>query len=418
MGKPTDLVAADGQLTWHDSTSLWGSAVPGPRPAATTPLRFPGQYADAETGLNYNVYRYYDPATGRYLSQDPLGLAPAANPVTYVGNPHAEADALGLAPTRKHTKNNGKPRPGRGGHGAANVLGPKNTGKVTKPKAKAKAPRRKAGDPRAPEKAWSRPPFEGDTKNRIRDEKNSPSSKYSGGENDARHIVSFQTMRDGLRNWVDNNYTPGSPEHAAMTKKYDTHLLNMNNKHENLPLGPGDPNTSIGSVVDKFGNVQNGMNNGKLPSEAFDQSSGYLGNVKSEFTESALKAADNIKDPVERQKFMDDVRFSSDFDWPGGDKGGKQFKEYYDIHREFDDLAKNPRNYDSNYVDGLIDRFNNLDRPDGRHPDNDEWANRPKGDDGLGRTDVPDFNGQRTKQDEERMLNGEFGGPGRDTPPR
>lgn len=68
---------------------------PDPR-SADTPLRFPGQYRDAETGLHYNVFRYYDPATARYVSQDPLGLAPAPNPVTYVSNPLVATDPLGL----------------------------------------------------------------------------------------------------------------------------------------------------------------------------------------------------------------------------------------------------------------------------------------------------------------------------------
>jgi RHS repeat-associated protein len=38
----------------------------------TNNLHGPGQYHDAETGLYYNLNRYYDPATGRYLSTDPI----------------------------------------------------------------------------------------------------------------------------------------------------------------------------------------------------------------------------------------------------------------------------------------------------------------------------------------------------------
>jgi RHS repeat-associated protein len=38
-------------------------------------LRFQGQYYDAETGLHYNRFRYYDPDIGRFVSQDPIGLA-------------------------------------------------------------------------------------------------------------------------------------------------------------------------------------------------------------------------------------------------------------------------------------------------------------------------------------------------------
>ena len=39
----------------------------------TNNLRFPGQYHDAETGLHYNLHRYYDPQIGRYLRPDPYG---------------------------------------------------------------------------------------------------------------------------------------------------------------------------------------------------------------------------------------------------------------------------------------------------------------------------------------------------------
>lgn len=62
------------------------------------PLRFPGQYADTETGLFYNVNRHYDPGTGRFVSMDPLGLAPSPNPTAYPDNPLRWIDPLGLGP--------------------------------------------------------------------------------------------------------------------------------------------------------------------------------------------------------------------------------------------------------------------------------------------------------------------------------
>jgi RHS repeat-associated protein len=62
-------------------------------------LRFPGQYFDAETGLNYNYYRDYDPATGRYVESDPIGLAGGVNTYAYADeDPLGTADPFGLFP--------------------------------------------------------------------------------------------------------------------------------------------------------------------------------------------------------------------------------------------------------------------------------------------------------------------------------
>jgi uncharacterized protein RhaS with RHS repeats len=36
-------------------------------------LRFPGQYFDEETNLHYNMFRYYAPDVGRYITSDPIG---------------------------------------------------------------------------------------------------------------------------------------------------------------------------------------------------------------------------------------------------------------------------------------------------------------------------------------------------------
>ncbi|MEU6959035.1 RHS repeat-associated core domain-containing protein [Streptomyces chrestomyceticus] len=100
VGIPTELVDERGSIAWRARATLWGSVTWTRSSTAYTPLRFPGQYFDAETGLHYNVHRYYDPDTARYLSPDPLGLSPSPNPATYVDNPHAWSDPLGLAPYR------------------------------------------------------------------------------------------------------------------------------------------------------------------------------------------------------------------------------------------------------------------------------------------------------------------------------
>ena len=68
----------------------------------TNNLRFPGQYFDAETELNYNYFRDYNPAIGRYLESDRIGLAGGINLFTYVGaEPVDRLDAVGLWPSQK-----------------------------------------------------------------------------------------------------------------------------------------------------------------------------------------------------------------------------------------------------------------------------------------------------------------------------
>ena len=65
--------------------------------AVSSPLRFQGQYFDAETGLHYNRHRYYAPDTGRFTTVDPIGLAGGLNNYQYVPNPTGWVDPLGLA---------------------------------------------------------------------------------------------------------------------------------------------------------------------------------------------------------------------------------------------------------------------------------------------------------------------------------
>ncbi len=96
IGTPTEMVDPDGDLVWHPRTTLWGTTVDRGVGGASCPLRFPGQYFDPETQLNYNYFRYYDPATSRYNMSDPIGLKGGLNPHAYVPNPVHWLDPLGL----------------------------------------------------------------------------------------------------------------------------------------------------------------------------------------------------------------------------------------------------------------------------------------------------------------------------------
>ena len=69
----------------------------------TLNLRYPGQRADPISGLSYNYFRDYDPATGRYIESDPIGLAGGSSTYGYVGsNPGCQTDPFGLWSTEAH----------------------------------------------------------------------------------------------------------------------------------------------------------------------------------------------------------------------------------------------------------------------------------------------------------------------------
>ncbi|MEU1120734.1 DUF6531 domain-containing protein [Streptomyces sp. NPDC005879] len=98
VGTPTELIDEAGEVGWRARGTLWGATAWSADGSTYTPLRFPGQYFDPESGLHHNFFRYYDPETARYLTSDPLGLEAGPNPAAYVHNPHTWTDPLGLAP--------------------------------------------------------------------------------------------------------------------------------------------------------------------------------------------------------------------------------------------------------------------------------------------------------------------------------
>ena len=68
---------------------------------AANDTRFPGQWFQVETGLNYNWNRHYDPTRGRYTQADPLGLIDGPSVYAYaLSNPQNNIDPTGEQASR------------------------------------------------------------------------------------------------------------------------------------------------------------------------------------------------------------------------------------------------------------------------------------------------------------------------------
>lgn len=101
LDTPRVVTDAGGRLRWRWLSEPFGTTAPEINPAGEgdlpLPLRFPGQYADSESGLFYNFHRDYNPTIGRYVQSDPIGLAGGINTYAYVnGNPLMYMDPYGL----------------------------------------------------------------------------------------------------------------------------------------------------------------------------------------------------------------------------------------------------------------------------------------------------------------------------------
>jgi YD repeat-containing protein len=110
VGAPTEMVDAAGNIAWRHRQTLWGmDAAPGPG-NAHCPLRFPGQYFDAESRLHYNFHRYYDPARApmehpihsaslRRRTRAPMSRTHSAGPTLWASRPTSRSASMTILST-------------------------------------------------------------------------------------------------------------------------------------------------------------------------------------------------------------------------------------------------------------------------------------------------------------------------------
>ena len=98
IGIPREMTDKDGNLLWFGNYTGWGRLKGETKvtDSAYQPFRLQNQYADRETGLHYNFFRYYEPDVGRFVNQDPIGLMGGMNLYQFAPNTQQWIDHLGL----------------------------------------------------------------------------------------------------------------------------------------------------------------------------------------------------------------------------------------------------------------------------------------------------------------------------------
>ncbi|WP_372337949.1 RHS repeat-associated core domain-containing protein [Neisseria bergeri] len=98
VGIPREMTDIHGNLLWYGEYTAWGRLKKDGRVYRNVhqPFRLQNQYFDEETGLHYNLMRYYEPEAGRFVNQDPIGLLGGDNLYTFAPNIAIWIDPLGL----------------------------------------------------------------------------------------------------------------------------------------------------------------------------------------------------------------------------------------------------------------------------------------------------------------------------------
>ena len=98
IGIPREMTDIHGNLLWYGEYTAWGRLKKDERvyKDAHQPFRLQNQYFDEETGLHYNLMRYYEPEAGRFVNQDPIGLFGGDNLYSFGNQVLDFIDPLGL----------------------------------------------------------------------------------------------------------------------------------------------------------------------------------------------------------------------------------------------------------------------------------------------------------------------------------
>ncbi|MBS5613488.1 MAG: hypothetical protein KHX29_05385 [Prevotella buccalis] len=97
LGTPIQALDSRGEVVWDCILDIYGDVLELRGKRDFILFRFQGQYEDGETGLYYNRFRYYDPNSGTFISQDPISILGGFNIYAYVHDVNSWVDVFGLS---------------------------------------------------------------------------------------------------------------------------------------------------------------------------------------------------------------------------------------------------------------------------------------------------------------------------------
>ena len=88
---PMKMADSGQNIVWSAEYKAFGEVEIDPASTVINNIRFPGQYWDEESGLHYNIQRYYLAGSGRYISVDYYNIASILSILPHFYNPYSVA---------------------------------------------------------------------------------------------------------------------------------------------------------------------------------------------------------------------------------------------------------------------------------------------------------------------------------------
>lgn len=192
-----------------------------------------------------------------------------------------------------------------------------------------------------------RPNFSSDTKNRV----------PINGEQDRRHIVPYDVLRDAVLSWYKTH--PGERKETA-----EQLITRLNNHVNNLDPGDRAFNRAIGSIGY---NLNQKLQRSERPAENLQAVSKYMGSpygFRPKIQEQILAPMIPVMEDLRKENenwgiaLAKDIQANAEFDYPFGESKSKRtYDDWASIYQVFKSIINGPNSWNKEDFEGLINVF-------------------------------------------------------------